>query len=125
VWAAIGTLGTETGNATYVGLGVNNFRLRLGAMNIEYTKLKGSAAFYGEGDIDNLDKFFVYYFARDCSGLESWTHGYCAEVEDSELVLPAGDRGALSERDYIVPETQRGPDSTLLLPSRALKLERP
>ena len=125
VWAAIGTLGTETGNATYVGLGVNNFRLRLGAKNIDYTKLEGSAAFYSDGDIENLDKFFVYYFARDCSGLEPWTHGYCAEVEDSELVLPAGDRGALSERDYLAPGTLRGPDSTLLLPSKALKLKQP
>ena len=69
--------------------------------------------------------FFVYYFARDCSGLESWTHGYCAEVEESDLMLPVGDTAAFTERDYIVPETQRGPDSTKLLPSRALKLARP
>jgi hypothetical protein len=125
IWAAIGTLGTETGNATYVGLGVNNFRLRLGAINIDYKKLQGSALIYDDGNIGNLDKFFVYYFARDCSGLESLTHGYCSEVEDSPLVLPKGDRGALTERDYIVPGTARGPDSTMLLPSRALKLERP
>jgi len=123
VWAVIGTLGTKTGNATYVGLGLNNFRLRLGAKNIDYTKLEGSAASYG--DIDNLDKFFVYYFARDCSGLESWTHGYCAEVEDSELVLPVGDTAAFTVRNYIVPGTQRGPDSTKLLPARALRLARP
>ena len=31
VYAVVGTLGTATGNATYVSLGVNNFRLRLGA----------------------------------------------------------------------------------------------
>ncbi len=123
VWAVIGTLGTETGNATYVGVGLNNFRLRLGAKNVDYTKLKGSAAFYGS--IANLDKFFVYYFARDCNDLEAWTHGFCAEVEDSELVLPIGDRAALTERDYIAPGTQRGPDSTELLPSRVLKLTRP
>jgi hypothetical protein len=129
VWAVIGTLGTETGNATYVGVGLNNFRLRLGAKNVEYTKLKGSASSesYPEfsGNIANLEKLFVYYFARDCSDLESWTHGYCAEVEDSPLVLPVGDRAALTERDYIKPGTQRGPDSTKLLPSRALKLARP
>ncbi len=125
VWAAIGTLGTETGNATYVGLGLNNFRLRLGAKNIDYTMLEGSAMPYDNGNIGNLDKFFVYYFARDCSMLESWTHGYCADVEDSELVLPAGDRAALTERDYIVPGTLRGPESTMLLPSRALKLMQP
>jgi hypothetical protein len=125
VWAVIGTLATETGNATYVGLGLNNFRLKLGAKNVDYTKLEGSAnsAFYG--DIGNLDKFFVYYFARDCSDLESWTHGYCMEVEDSELVLPVGDQGAFTVRDYIKPGTQRAPDSTKLLPARALKLARP
>ena len=125
VWAAIGTLGTETGNATYVSLGVNNFHLRLGAKQIDYTTLKGSAMPYDNGDISNLDKFFVYYFARDCSNIEAFTHGYCAEVEDSPLVLPVGDRAALTERDYVVPGTRRGPDSILLLPSRALKLVRP
>lgn len=124
VWAVIGTLGTETGNATYVGLGINNFRLRLGAKNVEYTRLQGSADFYDD-DIEYPEKLFVFYFTRDCDGLESWTHGYCAEVEDSPLVLPVGDRAAISERDYIMPGTQRGPDPTLLLPSRALKLARP
>ncbi len=124
VWAVIGALGTETGNATYVGLGVNNFRLRLGAKNVDYTQLDGSAAPYGDG-IANLDKFFVYYFARDCSGLKALTHDYCTEVEDSPLVLPAGDKAAFTERDYIVPGTQRGPDSTQLLRARALRLARP
>ena len=81
--------------------------------------------FYDNGNIGNLDKFFVYYFARDCSGLDTYTHGNCEEVEDSELVLPVGNRAALTERDYIAPGTLRGPDSTLLLPSRALKLVRP
>jgi hypothetical protein len=129
VWAVIGTLGTKTGNATYVGVGVNNFHLRLGAKNVDYKKLEGSAsaALYPDfqGNPDNLDKLFVYYFARDCDDIEPWTHGYCAEVEDTPLVLPAGDRGAFTERDYIAPGTQRGPDSTKLLPSRALKLARP
>lgn len=125
IWAVIGTLGTETGNATYVGLGVNNFRLRLGAKNIDYSLLEGSALPYDNGEIDNLDKFFVYYIARDCSMLQTWTHGYCAEVEDSELVLPIGDKASLTERDYVVPGTSRGPDSTMLLLSRALKLAQP
>jgi hypothetical protein len=129
VWAVIGTLGTKTGNATYVGLGLNNFRLRLGAKNVDYTRLEGSASaeLYPDfqGNSENLDKLFVYYFARNCEDIQAWTHGYCTEVEDSPLVLPAGDRAAFTERDYIVPGTQRGPDSTKLLPSRALKLARP
>ena len=127
VWAVIGTLGTATGNATYISVGVNNFRLRLGAKAVNYPELEGSAASYAEfeGDSANLDKFFVYYFARDCDGLETLTHGYCMEVESTELRLPVGDRAAFTERDYIEPGTQRGPDSAQLLPSRALKLTRP
>ena len=125
VWAVVGTLGTATGNATYMSLGVNNFRMRLGAKNVDYTKLEGSAdaAFYpGPG---NPDKFFVYYFTRDCSGLTALTHGFCTPVEPTELVIPPGDRASFTERDYIVPGTQRGPDSALLLPSRLLRLTRP
>jgi hypothetical protein len=127
VWAVIGTLGTATGNATYSSVGVNNFRLRLGVKAADYPKLVGSAAPYEEfeGDPANLDKLFVYYFARNCKDIESLTHGYCTEVEDTPLALPEGDRAAFTERDYIKPGTQWGPDSAQLLPSRALKLTRP
>ncbi len=125
VYAVVGTLGTATGNATYVSLGVNNTRLRLGVKNVDGTKLVGSVdpAWYpGAG---NADKFYVYYFARDCAGLEELTHGFCIAVEDSELVIPPGAPASLVERDYMAVGTQRGPDSTLTLPSRVLKLQRP
>lgn len=125
VYAVVGTLGTATGNATYVSLGVNNFRLRLGAENVDGAKLVGSAKPEWYPGVDNLDKFYVYYFTRNCDGLEKLTHGFCLSVEDTELVIPPGVKATLVERDYMVPETQRGPDSKLTLPSMALKLQSP
>jgi hypothetical protein len=131
VHAVIGTLGTATGNAAYVSLGVNNFRLRLGAANVDGTTLAGSTRSADSTDpewhpgVNNLDKFYVYYFTRNCEGLEELTHGFCLSVEDTGLVIPSGDKASLVERDYISEGTQRGPDSTLTLPSMVLTLQRP
>jgi hypothetical protein len=75
--------------------------------------------------VENLDKLYVYYFTRDCDGLEELTHGFCYSVEDTELVIPPGDKASLVERDYISEGTQREPDSTLTLPSMVLTLQRP
>jgi len=125
VYAVVGTLGTATGNATYVSLGVNNFKLRLGAENVEGTKLVGSADPRWYPGVDNLDKLYVYYFTRHCEGLEKLTHGFCLSVKDTELVIPPRVNATFVERDYIVPGTQRGPDSKLTLPSRVLSLQRP
>lgn len=122
VYAVVGALGTATGNATYVSLGVNNTRLRLGAVNVDGTELVGSAAGYG---VENADKLFVHFFTRDCDGLEDLTNGFCTEVGDGDLLIPPGDPASFSERDYVAVGTQRGPDSALLLPSIAITLERP
>jgi hypothetical protein len=125
VYAVVGTLGTATGNATYVSLGVNNFRLRLGAANVDGSELVGSADPAWYPGVDNLDKLYVYYFTRHCEGLEDLTHGFCLSVKDTALVIPPGVEAAFVERDYIRVGTQRGPDSKLTLPSRVLKLQRP
>jgi hypothetical protein len=125
VHAVVGTLGTATGNATYVSLGVNNIRLRLGAKNVDGTKLAGSTDPEWYPGVNHLDKLYVYYFTRDCEGLEELTHGFCSSVEDTELVIPPGDEASIVERDYISQGTQRGPDSTLTLPSMVLTLQRP
>ena len=122
VYAVVGTLGTATGNATYVSLAVNNLRFRLGALNVDGTQLAGSAQPYGVG---HADKLFVHYFTRDCDGLQDLTHGFCTPVDDTEFVIPPGDTASFIERDYIAAGTQRGPDSTLLLPSIALQLQAP
>lgn len=125
VYAVVGTLGTKTKNAVYVSLGVNNARLRLGAVNVDGQHLEASTASYS--GISNLDKLFVYYFARDCTGpeMEALTGGYCTTIEDSPLKVPYGVKATIVERDYISHGTQRGPDSTRLLPSVVLKLPRP
>ncbi len=125
VYAVVGTLGTATGNATYVSLGVQNFRLRLGAVNVDGSKLVGSADPAWYPGVDHLDKLYVYYFTRDCAGLEELTHDFCYSVPDTELVIPSGVKASFVERDYLRVGTQRGPDSTLTVPSVVLKFQRP
>jgi len=46
IYAAVGTLATETDNATYVGLSVNDASLLKGVLNVDDRKLKGSASGY-------------------------------------------------------------------------------
>ncbi|MGA2491151.1 MAG: hypothetical protein ABSF99_13370, partial [Anaerolineales bacterium] len=76
VYAVVGTLGTRTGNAVYVGLSVNSSRFLKGLANIKDTQLQDTADEYA-GSVNNLDKLYTYYFTRDCSGLESLTGGNC------------------------------------------------
>ena len=125
VYAIVGTLGTATGNATYVSLALNNTRLRLGAKNVNHEQLSGSVTPEFFPDVENGDKLYVHYFTRDCTGLEDLTHGHCTTVEDTQLVIPIGDRASFVEREYIKPGTQRGPDSALTLASVLLPLQRP
>jgi hypothetical protein len=127
VYAVIGTLGTATGNASYVSLGVNNFRLRLGAENVDGSKLEGSVKPEWYPGVNNLDKLYIYYFTRNCEDekVQELTHGFCLSVKDTELVVPPGDKVSLVERDYMAPGTQRGPNSKLTLPSMVLILQKP
>lgn len=122
IYAVAGTLGTETGNATYVGLGINQTSRLLGIANLSDGDLKGSANAYA-GRVSNTGNFFLYYFTRDCSNLEDLTGNYCFELP--ETMIPLGDHVALSIRDYVKPGTQRGPDSALVLPPGVLQLKRP
>ena len=46
VYAVVGALGTQTGNATYVGLGLNSSVTQLGFANIDDDKLAGTADGY-------------------------------------------------------------------------------
>jgi hypothetical protein len=130
IYAYVGVLGTETGNASYVGLGVNNGHFKLGVYNISGDKLKGSADTFA-GQVPNIGKFFVYYFTRDCAGLEGITGNYCHGIPKEDIPIcadPTGVscvRGVFTERDYMVPNTRRGPDSSHLLPGRYIKLQDP
>ncbi|MDD4457543.1 MAG: hypothetical protein PHC98_08175 [Syntrophotalea acetylenica] len=122
IYAVAGTLGTETGNATYVGLSINQMSHFKGVMNIPDEKLKGTADGYSAA-VNNTDKLFLVYFTRDCSGLQDITDDHCVELPIT--MIPEGDSIVVGVRDYIKPDTQRAPDSALVLPSRALRLQRP
>ncbi len=127
VYAAVGPLGTATGNAIYVGLGLNGTLRQNGFDNISGDELAGSADGY-TSDVPS-DKFFVQYFARDCTGLESKTGGHCYSIGDK---LPecfnvedvSCDMLNLSLRAYIRPGTARGSDPTSALPPKVILLNR-
>lgn len=122
IYAVAGTLGTETGNATYVGLSINQRSRLKGVQNIPNEDLEGTANGYS-GEVGNTDKLFLIYFTRDCSGLKEITDDHCIEIPTTQI--PTGDLMVLAVRDYIKPGTQRGPDSSLVLPSRVLQLQKP
>jgi len=128
IYAAVGTLATETDNATYVGLSINDASLLKGAFNVDDTKLKGSAGSYHSEVLNpaTLDKFFVHFFARDCAAIADLTAGECTTVTPDMIPL-AGDLDAPGDRDlhgmfsiavraYIKRGSERGPDPTKQLP---------
>ncbi len=126
IYGVVGTLGTETGNATYVGLSVNESLMVKGLANISSDQLKNTALGYA-GTVNNTDKLFVYYFTRDCSGLEALTGGNCLSIP--ETMISCSDPAAcdylkLAVREYVRPTTRRGPDSTLTLRAKLLKFKR-
>jgi len=126
----VGVLGTETGNATYVGLGVNDVNLKLGVFNLSDYELKGSAAGFAN-QVSHTDKLYLHYFARSCAGLEPLTGGACTEITPEMIPIctdPTGltcHRIAFSERDYIFPGTRRAPNSALILPGKVIILQDP
>jgi len=135
VFAVVGSLATETGNATYVGLSANDLSMMAGVANALDTDLKdsegnviikglkGSADSYGS-TVKNTDKFFVYYFAWDCDVLTGVLGGEsCARIPADLLPPDEGDPGlrgtfTISLRNYIAVGTQRGPDPSKLLTPR-------
>ena len=93
-------------------------------MNIPNEKLKGTANGYS-AVVNNTDKLYLVYLTRDCSGLQDLTDNHCFEITTTMIPEGEGDHMVVGVRDYIKPGTQRGPDSSLVLPSRALQLVRP
>jgi hypothetical protein len=133
VYAIAGTLGTRTGNATYVALGINKVSQYVGVANLSDEVLKDTASRYAEEVSGNkcpaanhtktTDCLFLYYFTRDCSVVENVTgEKNCFEI-DAKLIPPKTmDSIAFSLRDYIRPGTQRGPDSSHVLPSMVIRV---
>jgi hypothetical protein len=127
-YAAVGTLATETGNATYVGLSVNDASLLKGVLNVDDTKLKGSARGY-HSEVPNpasLDKYFVHFFARDCAAIADLTDGECTTVT-TDMIPLADDHEAPGDGDlhgmfsvavraYVKRGSERGPDPAKQLP---------
>ena len=132
IYAAVGTLATETGNATYVGLSVNDASLLKGALNIDNTKLKGSAGSYHSevAKPATLEKFFVHFFARDCAPIADLTDGECTTVTPDMIPLEGDDKAlgdqdlhgffSMAVRSYVKPGSARGPDPTRQLPPHSL-----
>lgn len=122
IYAVAGTLGTETGNATYVAVGINEVPKLKGVADLSNDDLRDTAKAYAR-EVNNTRKFYLYYLARDCSGLEDLTDGNCLRIQED--LIPQGGQFAITIRDYIKPGTQRGPDSSKLLPSMIIQLQRP
>lgn len=102
--AVAGTLGTATRNANYVSLSVNWIPPLIGVLNRSNDDLAGSAGSYADR-VDNTDKLYLQYFARDCSGIP-----HCTEI--SEAIVPHGEKIKIIQRNYVVPGTARGADPT-------------
>ena len=107
VLAVVGTLATATRNATYVSLGVNRAAVLMGVANVSDAQLTGTATAF-KAKVPSYDKFYVYYFARDCAGL-----AHCLALPES--VVPRGETIKFMQRSYMRPMTQRGADAPQLL----------
>jgi hypothetical protein len=132
VYAVLDTLATETGNATYVGLSINDASTFSSPANVLDTGLEGSADRYAP-TVKNTGKFFVHYYARDCAPLKkllgdrpqdctALTKQIVPRRTDTSAVGHPALRGKfmVALRDYVVPGTERGADPSKLLPPRIL-----
>ena len=125
VYALVGTLGTRTGNATYSAISVNQASKFKGVANIADPLLQDTAQSYPEAltgtkcpaanHPNTADCMFVYYFARDCSAVNTFTgQDNCLQI--TTKMIPEGELVVFGMRDYIRPGTVRGPDPTKILP---------
>ncbi len=112
VYAIVGTLQTETGNASYVNLSVYESSQLFGVLSIDDSKLVSTANRYS-ASAGNTDKFYVYYLTRDCSRNVLTSAGACFSI--TYELIPRTKKIKLVQRGYVRPGTTRGPDSTLIL----------
>lgn len=109
VVAIMGVLSTATNNATYTSLSVNWFPQLVGVANIDDSQLAGSAANFADVLGEKANQFYLYYVARDCSGLS-----HCLQL--STKAIPAGATLKFIQRNYITPETKVGPNPDMIMP---------
>lgn len=135
-YAVVGTLATETGNATYVGLGINDASTFLAPAGVTDGQLKGSALGYSN-KVNQAEKFFVHFYSRSCTDLAD-VPGYpdnCTTITP-EMVPFAGTPDAVGHpallgmfwpglRDYMLPGSEHGPDTSKLLRPRILTFTQP
>jgi hypothetical protein len=137
VYAIVGTLATETGNATYVALSANAASIMGGVANVTDHTLGTIPGLFGSAEgystaLDNPDDFFVHYFAKECSVLEPALVNVpgglvnCTELSDETLGDPTL-RGSFmfSLRDYVAQGRNRGPDASYVLTPRILTFTQP
>lgn len=130
VYAVAGTLGTQTGNATYVGLGLLATMKQEGFANLSNEDLIDTASDYAS-QVNYTENFYLYYFARNCSDLVELTDGNCMSIPEATLppcndpTSKTCDNLKFSVRDYMRPGTQRGPAALLKLHSLVITLRRP
>ena len=108
VVAVVGVLASKTGNATYVSLAINRWDVLTGVANLTQVELEGTASSLAQSVGFDTGDFFLYYLARDCTGL-----AHCTELP--ETILPRGETMKILQRNYIVPGTARGADAPQLL----------
>lgn len=116
VIAAVGTLATATGNATYVSLGVNRFPALVGVANLSDADLFGTAASFQGALEHDARLFYVHYIARDCTGLHP-----CLEI--SRTLFPVGETLKLMQRNYVTPGSTVGPAPAKVLNPIAVILD--
>jgi hypothetical protein len=140
VYAVVSTLATQTGNATYVALAVNNASTFAAPTGVTETSLNGSAEQFA-ANVNNTGKFFVHYFTRNCeeAGIgkvvaQGRLEQDCTSITDA-MVPPQGStepgdpalQGTfmMISRDYTAPGTHKGPDPSKLLRPRILTFTKP
>jgi hypothetical protein len=108
---------------------LNSNLKKKGFNNLDDDMLKDTANIFSE-EVTNTQKLFVYYFTRNCAGLQAFTIGNCLQISEEEFAgcpdpnATTCEKLTFSLRDYIYPGTRRGPDSTQTLPPRVLKLHK-
>jgi len=105
--------------------------LTLGFESINDDKLKDTAQAYS-AQVDNTDKFFLYYNTRNCEAVEGLVDvGNCYSITEDIIPVcedyqdPTCAMVGFAIREYIFPGTRRGPDTASILPARVIPLQGP